>query len=308
VCHRAFRGTVDFDPGPGTAILVSPGIYDQDAFIAKYDPNGNYIWAGKLGGDGITNGTALVVDGSGNIYVASSFEETVDFDPGPGTAKLTSMGMQDIYVVKLGCGDTTFSYLTLTECEAYHFDGNVYTSDGTYTHHFHNIYGCDSTVTLDLTFYEIAPAITVDGFVLGVADTYNTYQWIKNSTDIPGATHPTYTVTENADYQVKVTNEQGCEGTSDIYPVTNYNVHINDAIQLKKQIRVYPNPTADVLHINSSVTIMTILTTIDGRMIIQAENPKTIAMENLADGIYLLRIADKEGHWIKTEKIVKQDR
>lgn len=80
------------------------------------------------------------------------------------------------------------------------------------------------------------PTITVNEFVLGVVGSYVTYQWIKDSTDIPGATNATYTVTENADYQVRVTNDNGCESTSAVYEVNN--VSINDADGIAQYISV----------------------------------------------------------------------
>src|SRR5437868_164426 len=45
-----FQDTVDFDPGPGVAEVVGKGIYESgDFFIAKYDNEGNYIWAFGIG-------------------------------------------------------------------------------------------------------------------------------------------------------------------------------------------------------------------------------------------------------------------
>ena len=43
-----FYNTADFDPSTNQANLTSIGTYE--AFIAKYDAQGNYLWAKKIGG------------------------------------------------------------------------------------------------------------------------------------------------------------------------------------------------------------------------------------------------------------------
>lgn len=83
-----FRGTVDFDPGTGTTSLTSSGA--DDVFISKLDANGSLVWAVKIGGTGSDIGNDIGVDAFGNVYVAGVFENTVDFDPGAGTANLSS--------------------------------------------------------------------------------------------------------------------------------------------------------------------------------------------------------------------------
>ncbi len=98
-----FEGTVDFDPGPGTASLTSagyPSVTRSDIFFAKYSSSGNYLWAKSLGGIGWDESTSIALDGTGNVYVTGYFQITADFDPGPGTANLTSAGNWDIFFAK----------------------------------------------------------------------------------------------------------------------------------------------------------------------------------------------------------------
>ncbi len=83
-----FKGTADFDPGPGEDYRTS--VDESDHFLSKLDTNGNYYWAvtwgGGMGGlvedNGVYDGVAI--DSLGDVYVAAAFKGTVDFDPGPG--------------------------------------------------------------------------------------------------------------------------------------------------------------------------------------------------------------------------------
>jgi len=44
-----FNDTVDFDPGPGVAILISNNVYSSSAYLLKLDSIGNFIWVKKFG-------------------------------------------------------------------------------------------------------------------------------------------------------------------------------------------------------------------------------------------------------------------
>jgi uncharacterized repeat protein (TIGR01451 family) len=79
--------SMDFDTGPGVANLSSASP-TQDAFFAKYDMNGNYIWAKDIGGMDDEISGSIQVDVSGNVYIAGRFTGTVDFDPGIGVFNL----------------------------------------------------------------------------------------------------------------------------------------------------------------------------------------------------------------------------
>ena len=93
-----FEGTIDFDPGAGTANLVSDG---GDVFIQKLDAAGNFVWAKSFGGGSSDEGYGIAVDAAGNVYTTGTFRTTVDFDPGAGVSNLTSNGGYEIFVQKL---------------------------------------------------------------------------------------------------------------------------------------------------------------------------------------------------------------
>ena len=95
-----FSDIVDFDPGTGINILTAVE-GSHDIFIQKLDTNGNFIWAKQMGGNSIDNGNSITTDTNGNLYTTGYFQLTVDFDPGTGTANLTSLGISDIFIQKL---------------------------------------------------------------------------------------------------------------------------------------------------------------------------------------------------------------
>lgn len=93
--HGYTNGATDFDPGPGTISLSGA------VFFAKYNASGNYIYA-KMLNEALDSGPGdMVVDNSGSVYITGYFAGTIDFDLGPGTAKLTSFGgYDDVFLAK----------------------------------------------------------------------------------------------------------------------------------------------------------------------------------------------------------------
>ncbi|HJR35968.1 MAG TPA: hypothetical protein VJ817_13520 [Gemmatimonadales bacterium] len=102
-----FSGTTDFDPGAGVAARTSLG--STDVFLAKYTA-GALVWVAQIGGTGAERVTSLARDAAGNLYLGGAFEGSTDFDPGPGSQILTSLGGEDGFVVKLSAvGDFMWS-------------------------------------------------------------------------------------------------------------------------------------------------------------------------------------------------------
>jgi hypothetical protein len=95
-----FSGTVDFNPGSGVNNLtVSYGI-NTDAHISKLDSAGNYQWAINFGGRGSDEIRTIQVDAAKNVYVAGTFDDTADFDPGPNVFTLIPTGNESVFIAK----------------------------------------------------------------------------------------------------------------------------------------------------------------------------------------------------------------
>ena len=70
--------------------------------------NPNFEWVKQMGGYLTNTGRSITTDAVGNVYTTGWFNGTADFDPGVGTANLTSAGGRDIFIQKL---DTAGNFL-----------------------------------------------------------------------------------------------------------------------------------------------------------------------------------------------------
>jgi hypothetical protein len=125
-------GTTDFDPGPGVFSLTAPNL---SAFVARYDPAGNLVWAKSYDSTNNGVGFSIALDGQSNVYTSGRMTGTIDFDPGAGVYNLTSIGIQDGYIAKLDAAGNFMwakalhsTQVTLGNAVAVDGQGNVYTA------------------------------------------------------------------------------------------------------------------------------------------------------------------------------------
>ena len=118
-----FSGRVDFDPSdPEDGADTLETAAGRDAFVARYDSNGSFLWVVGIGdedrapqgsreldvewSEGIRD---VAIGPGGKVYVAGMFRGTIDLDPGEEAATRTSHeGSRDAF---LACYDPEGRYL-----------------------------------------------------------------------------------------------------------------------------------------------------------------------------------------------------
>src|SRR5690606_8112322 len=90
-------------------------------------------WATSVGGKAVDDNRSLAVDHNGNIYLAGTFSDTADFNPGSATNMLVSAGRADAFLAKydlesnyqwaIRMGGSAFDYGKDVAVDA---QGNVY--------------------------------------------------------------------------------------------------------------------------------------------------------------------------------------
>ncbi|MEO7330489.1 MAG: hypothetical protein ABI193_18080 [Minicystis sp.] len=91
----ALVGNFDGELDLGGGALMHQG--GSDIFLASFSHAGVHRWSRSFGGDGMDEGVAVATDAHSSVYLAASFEQTIDFGGGP----LKSKGSTDVALVKL---------------------------------------------------------------------------------------------------------------------------------------------------------------------------------------------------------------
>lgn len=118
------QGTYDADPGPGVFNIVASN--QDDIFLHKLDPNGNFIHAFKIGGGNWDRGNDVQITDSGDILLAGTFDGLVDFDPGPETIYSGYNYGYDIFTTKFTqdiCSNLAISIDTIVSIDCLNLEG-----------------------------------------------------------------------------------------------------------------------------------------------------------------------------------------
>ena len=140
------------------------------------------------------------------------------------------------------------------------------------------------------------PTITRDSLTL-TSSPASAYQWFKNEIIIVNATTQTYTVTETADYKVRIKDTTDCEAYSDVMNVQVTGIDNG----FYNTIQVYPNPVKDILvvsGIGNRVSGMVYNYLGEVVMLVNSEDGK-IDVSELPQGLYILRTNEGIARFVK---------
>jgi len=129
-------------------------------------------------------------------------------------------------------------------------------------------------------------------------------QWYLSNNAINGATNYYYITNSNGNYYVKVTNSNGCSSNSANYYYNSVGIKNSD---IASSIKIFPNPTNDIINISGENINSIIVMDIQGQKINEYNNSSkskniVIDLSSNSYGVYLLKIITKDG--ILLEKVI----
>jgi hypothetical protein len=312
-----FQGTVDFDPGAGTANLISNG--DYDSFLLKLDAAGDYIWAKSFGGTEADIAYSVDTDQLNNMYVSGIFKDTADFDPDAGSYLLSSNGNFDFFIQKLDQnGDFIWAKAMggpgMDGCYSSAIDslGNVYL-----TGQFNDTVDFDPNAGIT--------NMTTSGFddaFLQKIDPNGDLGWVKTiggnnsldvgnavATDLFGGIYVTGSFNGTADLDPETgTLNHTTSGLYDFFIIKMQDSPIGfEALTAKLPIAIYPNPVSGTLYIESSqlkVQSVNIFDMLGNLLRTMEVKTNAIDVHDLSSGMYFIEVVTAKGN--ATQKLIKQ--
>ncbi len=323
-----FSQTVDFDLGPGTFNLTSTitgsGIgccYEE--FVAKYDENGVLKFVHQYGGSFKTKTASLILSGDGSsFYLLGDIQDSIpiDMDPSINTNTIVAFTEVDMFIVNY---DTLGNFLwrdqivydgfnyTPNNKGASDKDGNLYITG--------NMAGTVNFTPYGAPSYSFSNNPLWSDVLLAKYNKVGDFQWGHLLGGNTSGGDAGYGIAIDDDYSIYLIGQIVDSNDFDIGPgigqvpftpntgenffLVKYSqlpeVSINE-IDEDLQLRLWPNPSDDIINIKSSMEIQSVrVYSLSGRLLEYKNmiNDKSLVLElnNLKKGVYMMEItvADK---------------
>ena len=295
-----------------------PTVIDTTTCEDYISPSGNYIW--KVSGtylDIVPNSvgcdSTIVINLTGNTI---STIDTVVCDEYTSPSGKYTWSTSGVYydtiqnstgcdsIITINLHSRTYADYIIVACDSTKYTSPsskyVWETEGVYQDTIKTIAGCDSIITIDLSF-NIDTSVTVYFYGLVSNETYASYQWIDcdNSNEpIPGATEQSFYPFMDGTYAV-IVSKGGCTDTSNCLFHKYYDVPEYSTDDLK----VYPIPTNGILRIEADNITKIEIRDLQGRQVYSGTESE-VDLSNLPNGIYIVSVIVKM-HTVH-RKIIKQ--
>jgi len=94
----------------------------------------------------------------------------------------------------------------------------------------------------------------------------------------------------------------GCSGYSNAVQISRVGVAgIN-----KVDVKIYPNPATDVVYIGAGAPVRAVVTSIEGKVLLDKSMVQEINVSSLAAGMYIIKLYDEQGEMIMVQKLIKE--
>jgi Concanavalin A-like lectin/glucanases superfamily/Bacterial Ig-like domain (group 2)/NHL repeat len=155
-----------------------------------------------------------------------------------------------------------------------------------------------------------APPVAVISAVGGDLTTgsYASYQWYRNGVAIAGGTTRTIAESGAGRYTVVVSDGNGCTDTSAVYVVSGGGGTNGVSVVggSSAQIRLYPNPATEVVHVEADVEVQTRVLSVDGREVRSLQAGKDVPVGGLVPGVYVIQVYDLSGVLLANARVTRE--
>ncbi|MBL7922314.1 MAG: T9SS type A sorting domain-containing protein [Bacteroidia bacterium] len=330
-----FQGTADFDPGLISYTISAIG--QQDIFISRLNSsNGSFVWAKSFGSINSERGNCVIVNATGDVFSCGYFYSgsAVDFDPGPATLNLTSLGLEDAYIHKMSqcdppllptntssglslcdgnfatlsaTGTGTLNWYNLPTSGTLLTTGNSYSTTtltaGTYTYYVEALNTCTTSLSRLPVTVTVFPnptlSVVSSASVICAGESATLSASGANSYSwSTGGSSSNIVISPTISTTYTITGAaNGCNGSAVLYQSVSACTGINELNTNILQFNSYPNPNNGILIVDIQEPCKLTLTDAIGKIIIVKSlvaGQNEIDITNHAAGIYFINIQSKD--------------
>ena len=292
-----YRDTATF----ATTTFTSNGL--QDAYVSKYDLNGNLQWAKSYGSSGFDLSNDITQDASGNLYAMGRFSNSIAF----GTNTITG-GSVNSFITKFDSNGIPLWAKAIAGNE----EGDISYSNNKLAF----IVSSNNGIALD-SYSQTAIGGT--DILVGELNTNGTTLWAKlyGGTENEegsgilqrnGSIYFTGSFNQTANFDsFSFTSMQSWDAV-----IAKINVIATELIEFLTNpniITIYPNPvnnSQNIFFSNLNQEVKITILNYNGQVVLSAKNKSnSFSIDGLNPGLYIVQVIEKE-KTIKTAKLVIQ--